>query len=411
MKKFTSERAKLIKTYRFSESELNTLRSAGWGEDRVLAEVEAYVDSGLCILGEAHNEFLEQYGNLIDSVEENLGENIDVFESFGFYTIPDLTEEERRPPEFIIDNMLPVGMTFLSGAPKTKKSFLALQMAIAVANGNNFFGHETQKCDVAYLDLEGSKSRSSARTEHSTSKIPRNLYVTNMTKEKLSGKLMDNLRLLHQQRPEIRLIIIDTYGRARGQVKSNGANAFDTDVTFLEPIQRMAIEENIAIFFVHHESKGGNLKADPFERISGSMGISASADCVLQLLIDGKRSDGKATLEITPRDAKGEELKLEFNERLLEWVEWKEEKIDLRGNPVCNWIIEHCPEPSKEGVFFSYQTVYTSAYHTSNNEIAGTEIRRQIDSYGDQLFSEYRIGVQLGVKSHDVRGIRIINLN
>ena len=410
MRKFTSQRAKLKKQFRFTDAELDSYRAGGRGEDNILSEIESWIEAGYSTPETAHDDFLEQYGDLLDAVEEEPSENVDMFESFGFYTIPDLTEEERRPPEFIIEGVLPVGMTFLSGAPKTKKSFLALQMAIAVANGDSFFGHKTKKCDVVYLDLEGSKSRSSARTEYSTSKIPRNLYITNMTKEKLSGKLMDSLKILHHQRPDIRLIIIDTYGRARGQVKNTGANAFDMDVTFLEPIQRMAIEENISIFFVHHESKGGNLKSDPFERISGSMGISASSDCVWQLLIDGKRTDGKATLEITPRDARGDELKLAFNERLLEWTQYKEEKIDLRGNAVCAWIIDHCPEPSKEGVFYSYQTVFTGAYHISNNEIAGTEIRRQIDTFGEQLFTEYRIGVQLGVKSHDTRGIRIINL-
>ena len=42
---------------------------------------------------------------------ERLSENgafaPDVFASFGFYSVPDLTEEERKPPEFIIDGMVP----------------------------------------------------------------------------------------------------------------------------------------------------------------------------------------------------------------------------------------------------------------------------------------------------------------
>lgn len=74
----------------------------------------------------------------------------DIFDSFGFYSVPDLTEEERRPPEFIIDGMIPCGMTFLSGAPKIRKTFMALQMAIAVATGKPFWGHHTIQCDVAY---------------------------------------------------------------------------------------------------------------------------------------------------------------------------------------------------------------------------------------------------------------------
>lgn len=96
----------------------------------------------------------------------------DIFAEFGFYSVPDLTEEERRPPEFIVDGMIPVGMTFLSGAPKIRKSFLALQMAVAVATGTPFLGLTTTKCDVAYLDLEGSKSRISSRSARMSTKIP-----------------------------------------------------------------------------------------------------------------------------------------------------------------------------------------------------------------------------------------------
>lgn len=137
----------------------------------------------------------------------------DAFAAFGFYSVPDLTEEERRPPEFIIDGMIPVGLTFLSGAPKTRKSFLALQMAIAVAQGKPFFGRETRTCDVVYLDLEGSKSRISARTAGMVEAVPRNLFVTNSTDAKLADGLVDMLRLLHQQRPSIRFMVIDTYNR------------------------------------------------------------------------------------------------------------------------------------------------------------------------------------------------------
>lgn len=100
----------------------------------------------------------------------------DIFSDFGFYSIPDLTEEERKPPEFIIDGMIPCGMTFLSGAPKTRKSFMALQMAAAVATGQPFLGHVATKCDVAYLDLKGSKSRVSFRAEKNVNENPQKCF-------------------------------------------------------------------------------------------------------------------------------------------------------------------------------------------------------------------------------------------
>lgn len=333
----------------------------------------------------------------------------DIFDSFGFYSVPDLTEEERRPPEFIIDGMVPCGMTFLSGAPKIRKTFMALQMAISVATGQPFLGHNTTKCDVAYLDLEGSKSRVSFRTDRMSMKIPRNVFITNSITERLADGLVDKLRQLHRARPSIRLIIIDTYSRARGSVRTGSANAYDADVALLEPVQRMALEENIAILFIHHDKKGAGFMADSFERLSGTMGISGSSDCVINLVADGKRFDGKATMEYTPRDAKGGEIKLVFDERFGEWQEIVEEKPDLRGNPICDWIIRNAPERQKEGKTFSYDDIIRGAYGCYADNPGG-KVREQLEPRRDELYTGYGIGVQMGVKSHGERGIRIINL-
>lgn len=187
---------------------------------------------------------------------------------------------------------------------------MALQMASAVATGTPFLGHSTTKCDVAYLDLEGSKSRISFRSAKMSTQIPSNVFVTNSITERLADGLVNKLRQLHRARPSIRLIIVDTYSRARGSYKAPGANAYDADIMLLEPVQRMALEENIALLFVHHDKKGAGLALDSFERLSGTMGISGSCDCVINLVADGKRFDGKASMEFTPRDAKGGEMSL-----------------------------------------------------------------------------------------------------
>lgn len=333
----------------------------------------------------------------------------DIFKEFGFYSVPNLTEEERRPPEFIIEGMVPCGMTFLSGAPKIRKSFMALQMASAVATGSPFLGHATTQCDVAYLDLEGSKSRISFRAARMSTQIPNNVFVTNTITERLADGLVDKLRQLHRARPSIRLIIVDTYSRARGSYKAPGANAYDADIMLLEPVQRMALEENIALLFVHHDKKGAGFASDSFERLSGTMGLSGSSDCVINLVADGKRFDGKATMEYTPRDAKGGEMRLVFDDRFGEWQEVVETKPDLRGNPVCKWLVENAPESKKEGCTFAYDDVFKFAYgcYTDN---PGSKVREQIEAHKDDLFLKYGIGVQIGVKSHGERGIRVINL-
>lgn len=301
-------------------------------------------------------------------------------------------------------------MVFLSGAPKTRKSFMAFQIAVSVATGKPFFGHRTTQCDVVYFDLEGSKSRISYRTGRMSEQIPRNIFITNSVKDKLeSGKLVGKIQQLHQQRPQIRLIIIDTYSRAKGKHKSNGANAYDDDVAFLEPIQRMALQENICVMFIHHDKKGAGFATDSFERLSGTMGISGSADCVMNLITEGKRFDGKATLEFTPRDAKGGEIKLAFDENCLEWQTYAEPKADLEGNPVCAWIIANAPAPKSAAEFFPYERVFTEAYKYYS-ENPGSVVLQNIKEHLDELFLEQRIAVQASVANNGRRGIRLMKV-
>ena len=172
--------------------------------------------------------------------------------------------------------MIPeVGITMLCGKPKTRKSFLALQMAIAVASGKDFFGYHVKQSSVALLDLEGSKSRISTRTLNMTTPIPRNVYVTNKVKERIAdGSLIDNIQVLHQQRPDLGLIIVDTYGKARGNPKSNGQNAYDADVELFSPLTDMVMAEKFSLMFVHHENKS-KFNSDDFDSISGSTGITS----------------------------------------------------------------------------------------------------------------------------------------
>lgn len=334
----------------------------------------------------------------------------DAFSSFGFYSVPELSEEQRKPPDFIIEEMVPCGVTFLHGPPKSRKSFMILQALIAVATGEPFLNFKTVQCDCAYLDLEGSPSRISTRAEKMTVPIPSNVFVTNSVKERLADKLVDRLRELHRQRPSIRLIAIDTFSRARGNVRTMGSNAYDVDVRLLEPIQRMALEEQIAIIFVHHDKKNAGLASDTFERLNGTMGLTGSADSVLSLSLEGKRGDGRATLEYTPRDARGGEIKLFFDETVNEWHRVAElPPPDIRGNPVCNWVIENAPDRGQAGDFFTYSDIFKAAFRYVKPD-CGDVVRKTLLERRTELFTEYSIGVQLGVKYHGERGVRIINL-
>ena len=58
-------------------------------------------------------------------------------------TAKDLMETEIVKPDEIVKGLLPVGASILAGEPKSGKSFIVMQMVLAVASGMPFLGMET----------------------------------------------------------------------------------------------------------------------------------------------------------------------------------------------------------------------------------------------------------------------------
>ena len=326
-------------------------------------------------------------------------------ESFNFFTISNLTDEEKIPPDFIVESLVPVGLTFISGAPKLRKSFLALQLASAVATGTKFLSFNTKQCTVCYFDLEGSKSRISSRSDKMGIVMPDNLLISNTLENGIADGLIEKLSIMLDNYKDIRLIILDTYSRARGTFKSYGANAYDSDVQLLAPLQRFAINRKIAVLCVHHDKKGAGFCNDTFERLSGTMGISGSCDSVINLIGDGKRFDGRATLEYCPRDVKGGELKLCFDDSSCSW---KISEFTEENNPFVLWVKNNIPDKSKS-IFIPYAEVYSETYH-KYSEKPHEAILKAVAENKQLLFSQYDVAIQTGVKSNDKRGIRIFRV-
>ena len=65
--------------------------------------------------------------------------------------------------EMIIEDMIPQGLTLIAGAPKSGKSWMMLDMCLAVSSGRSFLGRKTLHCEVAYFPLEDQEERAKKR--------------------------------------------------------------------------------------------------------------------------------------------------------------------------------------------------------------------------------------------------------
>ena len=75
----------------------------------------------------------------------------------GFTLIPldDLLAEEDDEDTYVWDRTLPVGgFSICAAKPKVGKSTLARNLAVAVSQGQDFFGRSTTRGKVIYLALE-----------------------------------------------------------------------------------------------------------------------------------------------------------------------------------------------------------------------------------------------------------------
>lgn len=71
----------------------------------------------------------------------------------------ELFSTDIKPTEFIINGLIPVGLSLVASPPKYGKSWMMLDMSISVAEGKPFLGFTTNKCNVLYLALEDRHDR------------------------------------------------------------------------------------------------------------------------------------------------------------------------------------------------------------------------------------------------------------
>lgn len=78
---------------------------------------------------------------------------------------------------FIVDELLPQGVSVLSGASKIGKSWLMLWLGLQISQGLPVWGMSTEQCDVLYLSLEDTQRRIKDRLYNLTDIAPSTLQL------------------------------------------------------------------------------------------------------------------------------------------------------------------------------------------------------------------------------------------
>ncbi len=242
------------------------------------------------------------------------------------------------PIKFIVDGLLPQGLSILAGSPKIGKSWLSLWLCLQITKGEKLWNFETTKSSVLYLCLEDSFSRIQNRLFKITDDAPATLHFAVM-----SGTINDGLEIqiedFIKENKDTGLIIIDTLQKVRDKNNSN-ANLYEKDYDDIDVLKNLADKYSISILLVHHLRKMND--SDPVNMISGSTGISGSADTNF-ILQKEKRSDTFAKLICVGRDIEQREIPLKFNTETYLWETVSEIIIEKLNIPneifiLCDYI-------------------------------------------------------------------------
>ena len=231
-----------------------------------------------------------------------------------------LLSTPMRKTLFVVEGLIPQGLSVLSGSSKIGKSWLMLWLGIQVARGQPVWEFETHKSDVLYLCLEDTYARIQSRLYQITDEAPPELRIAT-TSFQIGNGLEQQIEQYLSDFPKTKLVIIDTFQKVRDSKSTGGKNGmYAGDYDDVTALKNISDKYSIAVMVVHHVRKLKDV-SDPFNEVSGSTGITGAADP--NYVLKRKRSSRDATLLACGRDVEYQELTLRFQDLKWELVERK----------------------------------------------------------------------------------------
>lgn len=236
-------------------------------------------------------------------------------------TAAELDELNIQPIEWLVREILPVGLSILGAPSKYYKSYMALGLCIAICNGAKFLGFDCEKHDCLYFDLESTKRRPKSRLDQilgADQKKPDNLHI--ITGEDNPGRIGEGFEAQVEyqlsEHPNIKLIVVDVFQLIRQPAK-RGQSGYDRDYEDFRALKQIVDKHDVGILLIHHTRKMKD-PSDVFNEFSGSTGMLGAQDCAW-LISKKERFNEEAILHITGRDLKSQNLQVKFNKDTFQW--------------------------------------------------------------------------------------------
>jgi len=226
-----------------------------------------------------------------------------------------LQRKTFAPIKYVVEGLLPDGLSLLVGRPKIGKSWLALDTGLAVASqdGSCLGGRKVEHGSVLYCACEDSERRLQSRITKLigayNNEWPNRLQLSTGWRRLDKGGVSDIAEWIKSVE-DARLVILDTLASVKPQRSTHG---YHEDYAALEQLHRLANNVGIAILILHHQRKSE--AEDPLDTISGTLGL---AGCVDTPIVLAGTSHGM-TLYVRGRDVEEAEHAVAFDKQTCRW--------------------------------------------------------------------------------------------
>lgn len=215
------------------------------------------------------------------------------------YSGKEMDETVFPEPVWAIEKLLPrEGAGMIYASPKSRKSWLTLQAACAIAEGETFLGFQTVQSDVLYFSLEMHPQLIQERVRQLRKRkgghFPAGLTMAYKASN-LDNGFLDELESALSENPSIKVVFVDMFVHIRGESR-RGESVYTYDYREMTALKDFATDHGILIIVVHHTRKG--FDADSLGRISGSNGLVGAADLTWFICLKSRKDNTHGSLEI-----------------------------------------------------------------------------------------------------------------
>jgi hypothetical protein len=264
----------------------------------------------------------------------------------------DIYAKHYEPRPFVVEDILPVGVTLLHALPKKRKSWFAQDLSYAVAGGGKAVGFlQAQKGESLYLNLEMDEELLNERLKvmFPDGPPPRGVKFF-YDWPRMGAGFFERLENYVSSRTYTRLIVIDTMVRIFSD-ESLSREGYRLDARMLEQFTKFNSNRGLAILLIHHSRKGGNGGGgnDPVLGSLGSVGLSGSVDGLLQLDIDEKDTTKGRILRSGRRIRDDSPIPITWDMRFGRWtIDQRSQRITPERKVVLELLEEHGPLTPKK---------------------------------------------------------------